>query len=547
MKLKIKLYGPFTLTWSGKERVTGLGAKHLAIIAILAASPDMVRTRAWIIDNIWGRVDQRLGRSSLRQALTTIRQKLGDRFDDVFLVEADRVGLKSENIQLQGDPSQGDFLEGLDIAEEGFEDWLRDQRLSDAPVVPVKEKHDAPVPVVEVRPIVAVLPFVLYGESSQWDGLGDFFAQEITRMLSKSQLMNLISHLSSRKIDARVVDLNYIRSKLSADFVVAGSIRDVGGRLMLHVDCLDSDTGEQIWTERFLVPVEAVFDQECVLVAEVAAEIVRVLLVSASDFTAIRPLPDLPAHRLLMSAVSLMYRISDKQFGAAKDRLAELMVRAPRHSVPFAWSAQWHLLRIYQGWSDDPDQDRMIANDRLSRGLDLNPSCPLCLAMDGNVKTVLEADFSSARDRFASAMAVNGNSALTCTLKGVLHTFQGEAKEAVAMAERSMLLSPLDPRKHFFDALHASAYLVGGEYERAVTLADSSLQLSPGHISAHRSKVVGLSLGGQSEEARKAAQELLRLAPSMTLSHYRKTHPAKGTGIADFFADAMSEAGIPEN
>ncbi len=546
MKLKITLYGPVTLAWSDEGRIIGLGAKHLAIIAILAASPNMVRTRAWIVDKFWSRVDQRLGRSSLRQALTTIRQKLGERFDDVFFVEADRIGLKLENIQLEGDPSQGDFLEGLDISEEGFEDWLRDQRLSEAPVFPGKEKHDDPVPVVEVRPIVAVLPFVLYGESSQWDGLGDFFAQEVTRMLSKSQLMNLISHLSSRKIDARVVDLADIRSKLDADFVVAGSIRNLGGRLMLHVDCLDSDTGEQIWTERFLVPVEAVFDQDCGLVSEVAAEIVRVLLVNASDFTATRPLPDLPAHRLLMSAISLMYRISEKQFFAAEDRLAELMVRAPNHSVPLAWSAQWHLLRIYQGWSDDPNQDRIIANDRLSRGLDLNPSCPLSLAMDGNVKTVLEADFSSARDRFASAMAVNGNSALTCTFKGVLHTFQGESKDAIAMAERSMLLSPLDPRKHFFDALHASAYLVGGEYERAVTLADASLQLSPGHLSAHRSKVVGLSLGGRSQEARKAALELLRLAPDMTLSQYRKTHPAKGTGIADFFADAMLEAGIPE-
>ena len=547
MKCGISLYGPIRISWSDTGRIRGLGAKHLALIALLAASPNMLRTRTWLIDKLWGRSDQRLGRSSLRQALTTIRQTLGHRFDDLFLVEADQIGLNTELVEIEGGPELGEFLEGFDIAEEGFEDWLREQRLSAPDVRPAKPlpRKEAAATEEEVMPVLAVLPFTFYGEGGAWDGLGDFFAQEITRMLSRSQLINLISHLSSRKIDAREIDLEEIRGKLNTNFVVAGSIRDVGGRLMVHVDCLDSTSGAQLWTERFLVPEGAVFDPNSGLVAEVAAEIIRTLLMSAAELSAGRPLPDLPAHRLLMSAVSLMYRISELEFKAANDRLRELEDRAPLHSVPQAWAAQWRLLRIYQGWSDDPAADRAEANAHLKKGLDLNPSCSLCLAMDGNVKTVLESDFQAAAQRFASAIAANHNSALTCTFKSVLHTFKGEAEDAVQMAERSMLLSPLDPRKHFFDALHASAFLVGGRYDEAVALADASLKLSPHHISAHRSKVVGLSLAERTDEAREAAADLLRLVPDMTISEYLKNHPARDTGVAEFFANAMGDAGIP--
>jgi TolB-like protein len=455
----------------------------------------------------------------------------------------------------------GEFLEGFDIAEEGFEDWLRAERTRPAPdpgvdpaaapaAMPVVAlaPHAPPQPQEEqLRPRVAVLPALCFGLSEQYDGLGDFVAQDLVRALGRLQLLDVISHLSSRAIAAETVDVAQVRDRLGADYLVTGAIRMIGGRFVIQIDFADCAKGLHLWDGRFSIPEAALFEQGEGIISEIAGEILRVVLAESAQAGANLPLPNVETHRLLMSAISLMYHVTERPFASAQERLFEVTRRAPGHSVPQAWSAQWYLLKIYQGWSEDPLKDRSIAEDHINRGLDMNPACALTLAMDGNVKTVLNSDFAAATESFASSLAVNQSSAVANTFKSVLHTFQGQGAEAVTHAERSMILSPCDPRKHFFDALHAAAFLVSGDYQRAVDLASSSLDVSPRHISAHRSKIVGLSLGGQDDQARRAAQDLMRITPSMTVTDYLQNHPAKGTGVAAIWADALLRAGVPEN
>ncbi|MFW5654640.1 MAG: hypothetical protein ACOCYW_03205 [Roseicyclus sp.] len=543
--LEISLHGPMRLRWSSGAEVAGLGAKQMALIAMLTRGAGMSRSRAWLVANLWGRVDQRLGRSSLRQALSAMRQRLGDDFDRVFDLRADIVSLRAEAIRLIGGPEDGDFLEGLDLAEEGFEDWLRDQRLSPPPAQARGPGAPSPGATISPHPRIAVLPVAGFCLPREIEGMGDFFAQELIRALSRLHLLDVISHLSSRSVAAENVDLALIRERLSVDYVVSGTLRMAGGRPLLTIDCHDCEHGTHLWDGRFSIPADAQFDREEGLVAEVAGEILRSILTRPAHLGAHRPLPDVATHRLLMSGISLTYSVGRRQFAQAHDILTELARRAPTHSVPQAWFAQWRLLKIYQGWSEDPAADRRLAEAHILRGLDLNPSCALTLAMEGNVRTVLQADFAAAAESFAAAQAVNASSALASTLRSVLHTFLGDGATAVSLAERSMTLSPCDPRSHFFNALHAAAYLVNRDYERAVDLAEASLRLSPHHISALRSKIIGLSLAGERDAARAAAADLMRIAPGTSVAGYLAQHPAKQTGVAEIWADALGRAGVP--
>lgn len=540
--LQIRLYGPMRLHWNDGQAVQGLGAKQKALIAMVAKAPDMSRSRARLIADLWGRVDQRLGRSSLRQALSAMRQKMGPAFDLVFEVGPDLVGLRPEAVDLLGDASTGEFLEGMDIAEEGFEDWLRSQRSA----LPAEVAPPQIAPMVDtLHPRIAVLPLSGFSLPPELDGVGDYCAQELIRALSRLHLLDVISHLSSRVVGSETIDLAQIRDRLQVDYVVNGTVRVMGGRLVLNVDCHDCHSGTHLWDGRYSLPEEALFADSGGLLSEIAGEVLQTILSQPLDISRLRPLPSVATHRLLMSAISLMYSVAERPFAQAQERLVEVARRAPEHSVPRAWFAQWHLLKIYQGWSDDPKADRGLAEDHIARGLDMNPGCALTLAMDGNVKTVLNADFHAAADSFSGALMANHSSAVTCSFKSVLHTFLGEGDAAIAEAERSMVLSPCDPRRHFFDTLHSAAYLVGGSYDRAVELAEASLRVSPRHVSAQRSRIVGLDLSGRQVEARAAAQELMRLTPDMTVSSYLASHPARGTGVAEAWAEALGRSGIP--
>ena len=134
--LELRLHGPFIARWADGSELRLKGAKQQAFIALLACAPEQVRTRSWLQSMLWGRVDQKLGRASLRQALSSLKQEMGERFDAVFEVEGDRIGFRTGAVKLAGGPDKGEFLESLDLNEDGFEEWLREMRMAEPDVMP---------------------------------------------------------------------------------------------------------------------------------------------------------------------------------------------------------------------------------------------------------------------------------------------------------------------------------------------------------------------------------------------------------------------------
>ncbi|MEO1308367.1 MAG: tetratricopeptide repeat protein, partial [Pseudomonadota bacterium] len=183
--------------------------------------------------------------------------------------------------------------------------------------------------------------------------------------------------------------------------------------------------------------------------------------------------------------------------------------------------------------------------DAVHRALDHDPSCPLSLAIDGSIATVLDHDFARAEQRFAAAMCLNPSSAMIRHLASVLATSQADGPRALDLTESAYRLSPRDPRKTFFDGISAGCHVAGGRYSRAIDLAEAALQHNPLHLSAHRSRVIALQLDGQAEAAHQAAQKLLELDPDFRVGDYLNTHPAAATAAGKSWAHALGDAGIP--
>jgi aspartate oxidase len=65
--------------------------------------------------------------------------------------------------------------------------------------------------------------------------------------------------------------------------------------------------------------------------------------------------------------------------------------RAPRQAVPQAWLAKWHVLRVHQGLSPDPEADVRHARERIGRALQSDSHCSLALAVDGGDLVLAQA------------------------------------------------------------------------------------------------------------------------------------------------------------
>ncbi len=131
----IRLIGGFQVLDASGRDCTPRGAKSRALLAMLCQTPDRRRARRWLESKLWSDRGPEQASGSLRQALMELRKSLGDAAAGVL---ADRDGVSLDNVQtdIETAPEDAalalragrDFLEGIDIVDPAFLEWLRGER-----------------------------------------------------------------------------------------------------------------------------------------------------------------------------------------------------------------------------------------------------------------------------------------------------------------------------------------------------------------------------------------------------------------------------------
>ena len=550
----IRLFGAFAFgTQEGQVFV--LGAKQQALLAMLATAKDGVRTRSWLQGQLWGNVQPAQASGSLRNALSSLRRIVGPSAETLISATRERVTLNLDQVVLVGAPGDGEFLEGLDVKyEDEFNDWLRNQRQSYAAHFQkpaalgeayALEPRLREVERLDLLPPIAVLPLQSRAAEPDQVALGDAIAEEVSRSLSRSQVFNVISHLSCRGFAARHITLPEVTQTLGANYLVAGHIACDGGDFCATVDLHEARTGRLLWSREFLGSLADFLRGELDIAREIARLASRSVIAEAARLVQSKPLPSLACHEMLIGAIARMYGQKPSDFAHAQALLNAAAERAPDRSILHAWLGKWHVLRVQKGLSDNIESDRRAALDCTARALDLDPECPLALSIDGFVHSHLCRRMDVAETRYRGAIDSDPNNAFSWLLLGVVNAFSDRPDAAVRYTTRARRLSPLDPQQYYFESLSATAHLSAGEYPQALELAERSMARNRRHPSTLRVRTIALQRLGRTAEARRAATELMRLEPDLTERSYLARHPAAEFGTGRDWARALREAGIP--
>lgn len=131
----IRLMGQFQVHDIMGCDFTPRGAKARAILALLCQTPGHCRPRRWLETRLWSDRGAEQASGSLRQALTELRKTLGPL---AVHLQSDRdcVSLSGFVTDLDQDPEAArqalahgrEFLEGIDIIDAAFCDWLTEER-----------------------------------------------------------------------------------------------------------------------------------------------------------------------------------------------------------------------------------------------------------------------------------------------------------------------------------------------------------------------------------------------------------------------------------
>lgn len=397
----------------------------------------------------------------------------------------------------------------------------------------------------DLRATVAVIPFTARAVQPEHDVLGQILADDVISALSLSPEINVVSRLSTNALRGHEAAVVTAGTHLNADYVVSGSFTIDADRLTLRAELAEAQSRRVAWSKTLRGSVKGVVAGSDGLAGKLVAETCAAMMTHELQRTLGKALPTLESRTLLLSSITLMHRISPLASQRAQQMLQALVERSPRLAAPYAWLAKWHVLRVTQGWSDNVQADGKQALDNTRRALDRDATLSLAMTVEGQVNTYILKRLDVAEERYEAALRENPNDSLAWLLKGTLHAFRDEGKEAVRHTKQAQKLSPLDPLKYYFDSLAATAALSAGQYERTLNLAERSFRLNRKHSSTLRVMIVALWNLGREDDARSRARELLELDPQFRISTFIERSPSAAFRIGRSVAQALELAGVP--
>jgi adenylate cyclase len=395
------------------------------------------------------------------------------------------------------------------------------------------------------EPSIAVLPFRNITGDPAHDFVAEGLVEDLIEALSRVPNFFVISRLSSLAFRNQDRHPREIGNVLGVRYVLSGSLRVLGDRLRLTIELTDTQLEAPLWfsrlDERFLDLFE-VQDRLCEMIVQKVAPHLH-----AAEMKRIRvKRPDsLEAYDLFLRAQENMHNSSRPVFETSEALFEAALAKDPHYAAALAWRARWHVLRVGQGWSPDPAHDATQADHFARAAIECNSMEPMAFAVHGHVASYLYKDFDLAFRRFEAALRINANAAPAWMWSAAAQAWMGDGPRAIEEINKAMALSPYDPLMYAYSGNAGVAYLVDGQYERAIECALRSLRENRTYTSAYKQLAIALVLAGREDEARGTARRLLELEPGLTVASFRRRYPGSASSHAERFCDALARAGVP--
>ena len=139
------------------------------------------------------------------------------------------------------------------------------------------------------------------------------------------------------------------------------------------------------------------------------------------------------------------------------------------------------------------------------------------------------------------------NTATSFHLAGTL-LVSGRPEESIALMKKALRSDPIPVAWVIWNL--GAAYFMTGQYEDALTefkrLLDRSEKGEFNPEIAHRRLAATYAMLGREKEARKHAEEVIRINPKFTLKGFAKWLPYKNQADKDRWIVALRKAGLPD-
>lgn len=521
--IEIRLFGTFAVRIVDGDDVTPTSRKAKALLAMLAECDTMKRSRRWLEDKLWSDRGARQAQGSLRTTLHEIRQSLGTAG---WIFEADRecVWLHREAVRTDLGPACQDreFLEGLDIGDAEFNDWLIQKRVA------YSDQDDGPSEPKFTDRRVAIQCGTPWIAGSSKSAYAQMLDDQVAKIISD---FIALSHCTT---DAR-----------KSDLIVRTSVDETAQGSLVFAQVVDTASDEIVHSDHFftdglsrLVGNQETVGRFCWGFADTALERLHDL----GDRATPAALRSGFLQRAMNDVLSFRAGRMENSLSVLDDATSHL-----RAGLFFAAKA-WALMSIMIEGHRAEDADGIGEVRALLRLAEESSRGEAMVAgLSANVMAVLLQDYETAATLARRALRENPNNLFALQALAVCRTARGDFEAAYRLSCHSQTVAALTRFEGMCNLHHALMCIKLNRLGEAASAAARSSELLSSYRAPKRQLIALGALEDSPQDIHEAVESLRRIEPGFELDRYLfdRSYPTDTARDAGLLDAVKSRMGLP--
>ena len=393
------------------------------------------------------------------------------------------------------------------------------------------------------RPSIAVLPFTLAAQAGPYAGWAEALPHDLIAELSRLHWLFVIARGSSFRFSSASANVHEVGTLLSVRYCLTGNVEHIGDKAEVIIELADTRNSGIVWSERYEVGAEQVYDVRMRIVADVLAALELRIPEHEAAKCRLKDPADLSAWGAYHLGLQYMFRFHRQD----NERALELFGRAveldPSFARAHAGLSFGHFQKAFLQFGTERNEDvsnalrcaeQALLNDSLDPFANLNMGRALWLT--GQIEASV-----GWLDR---AVELNPNYAQALYSRAFSQMIMGQNDQSRCDVDGALSRSPLDPLRYAFLACRAVLHLQRGEYPLAAEWAENAARAPGAHHLISLIAVACHHLNGDETAAARWADAARHRRSYLTQDDFLREFPFADQAFRTQFSRALQAHGF---
>ncbi len=355
---------------------------------------------------------------------------------------------------------------------------------------------------------IAVLPFVNESNNSEVEYLSDGMTETLINNLSQLPKLSVKARSSVFHYKGKTVNSQTVGTELTVQAILNGRVVQRGENLLLSLELVDAQTGNQIWGEQYNRKLTDLVSLQTEIARDVSNKL-RVRLSGADEQRLAKNYTEnAEANQLYLRGRYHWNRRTVKDIKKSIEYFQQAVMLDPNYTLAYTGLADaYSVLPTYGG---APSREVVPkAREAALKALSLDNQLAESHISLGIILNYYDYDFAGAEREFQRAIELNPNSAAAHQVYGNLLLNLGRHEESLNEIRRALEIEPLSP---FINRFYGIALLWARRYDESVEQLKKTLELDANFIPAYDTLGNAYRIQGRyadSVEAYASAQQAL--------------------------------------